>query len=299
MIANPPPWPHGARCAAAITFDVDMDTAAHYQYPSSAPSDISYLSWGRYEEVAVPRILDIFRRHSVRQTFFAPAWVIEQYPETIGQIVEAGHELGLHGYIHEEPRAFSRDDQRYWFERSLDVTARFLGRKPRGYRAPRYQVSDFSYDLLVENGINYDSTLMGDDVPYILRTSSGDVVELPSEYILDDWMHYAYAPNVGYRAQPRDPATAMAAYEAELEAARAYGGLWIAIWHPTLSARPSRADAMERLISRMLDSGEVWLTTLEEIAEHVTECKAAGTWTPRVQSLPFYSSPVTGLPVRP
>ncbi len=74
LIANAPPWPNGARCAAAVTFDVDSDSLLHIEHGDRAPELVATASWLRYDEIAVPRILDLYRRLELRQTFFYPAW---------------------------------------------------------------------------------------------------------------------------------------------------------------------------------------------------------------------------------
>ena len=108
MIQNPIPWPNGARCAAAITFDMDADSLLHIDHPKDSLTKISAMSMLRYgPEVGVPRILEGYRRYGLKQTFFIPAWCIEQYPKTVEAIVEDGHEIGFHGYIHEAPNSLS------------------------------------------------------------------------------------------------------------------------------------------------------------------------------------------------
>lgn len=112
MISNPVPWPDGARCAVAITFDMDADSLIHLEHPTDGHNRVSALSMLRYgPEVAVPRILETYRRFGIKQTFFVPAWCIEQYQETVEAMVEAGHEVAHHGYIHENPQGQDRQGE--------------------------------------------------------------------------------------------------------------------------------------------------------------------------------------------
>ena len=39
MIANPIPWPNGAKCAVAITFDMDADSLIHVARPDDSSSE--------------------------------------------------------------------------------------------------------------------------------------------------------------------------------------------------------------------------------------------------------------------
>jgi peptidoglycan-N-acetylglucosamine deacetylase len=63
--------------------------------------------------------------------------------------------------------------------RSIEVIERHTGRRPRGNRSPLYNLSIHTAELLAENGFIYDSSLMGDDVSYLLSTPKGELVELP------------------------------------------------------------------------------------------------------------------------
>ena len=75
---------------------------------------------GRYgPTVAVPRILDTYRRFGINQSFI-PGWCIETYPETVEAILKGGHEIGHHGYLHEDPMTVT--DQRVYFEKLLPPT---------------------------------------------------------------------------------------------------------------------------------------------------------------------------------
>jgi peptidoglycan/xylan/chitin deacetylase (PgdA/CDA1 family) len=294
MIRNPVPWPGGAKVACAITFDMDADSLIHIEHPRPSITRVSSISMLHYgPKVGVPRILESYRRFGLRQTFFIPAWCIEQYPETVDAIVKDGHEVGFHGYIHEAPNTLSKADEHYWMQRSIDVIQRHTGQRPRGNRSPLYNYSIHTTDLLVKEGFLYDSSLMGDDVPYILRTPKGEVVELPASWATDDWPPYVHSIDLGFQMQIMAPDRAMEVFMAEFEAMRsAGGGLWIGVWHPFVSGRLSRWLRIEKMIEYMLGTGEVWFARMEDIARHVQECRANGSWSPRVDDLPYYARPV-------
>lgn len=112
---------------------------------------------------------------------------METYPKAVETILEGGHEIGQHGYPHDNPVPQSRDEQAMWMDRCIDVIQRMTGQRPRGRRAPLYNFSNHSADLLVERGFRYDASLMGDDVPYVVEAKGGSFIELPSHWGLDDW----------------------------------------------------------------------------------------------------------------
>ena len=296
MIKNPVPWPGGARCAVAYTFDMDADSILHLAHHDSADTRVMALSLLRYgPEIAIPRIVEVYKRFAMRQTFFLPAWCMERYPAAVEEVLRDGHEVAHHGYLHEHPNEMNRDADREWLRRGSEVIERMTGQRPRGYRAPSYRFARHTLDLLVEEGFDYDASLMGDDIPYLLDNGRGTVVELPSHYALDDWPHFMTSRDFGYMVSMKSPATAIELYRAEFDAMWEYGGLWIAVWHPFLSGRLARWVEIVKLIEYMHEKGGVWFATLEEISAHVRTVVADGSWRPRSDTLPYYDAPIPEL----
>jgi peptidoglycan/xylan/chitin deacetylase (PgdA/CDA1 family) len=282
LLERRPSWPGGHRCAAAITFDVDVDSMLRLVHGARAPERAAALSWLCYDHVALPRLLRIFREREVRQTFFFPAWCMERYPDLVEAVAADGHEVGLHGYMHEVSWEQDAAGEEEILERGLAITERILGAPPAGWRAPLYGFSDRSAELLAARGFLYDASLMGDDVPYLLRTPAGDLVELPSEWANDDWTQYAHSPDLDYMMQVRAPGRASEVYTAELDAAYAHGGLWVSVWHPNVSGRLARVAQVIELLDDLVAREDVWLAPLSEIATHVRRCVEDGSYEPRV-----------------
>lgn len=293
MIDNPIPWPNGAKCAVCITFDMDADSFLHLAHPKDAHTRVSALSTLRYgPEVAVPRILETYRRFGLKQTFFVPAWCIEKYPNAVEAMVKDGHEIAHHGYIHEHPNELSREEERYWLRRSIEIIEKHSGERPRGFRAPLYNFSDNTLDLLLEESFVYDASLMGDDIPYMIKSKLGQLVELPSHWGLDDWPPYVHMSDIDYTMPIKAPEEAVKAFQAEFDAMWEYGGLWISVWHPFVSGRLARWREAERLIDYMNHKGDVWFARMDEVAIHVRQVIQEGTYAPRIDTMPFYSEPV-------
>jgi len=296
MIQNPIVWPNGARCAVAFTFDMDAESLVHVYFPDTAPNRVAMSSMLRYgPEVAVPRIAQVFERYGLRQTFFVPGWCVETYPRAVGLILDRGHEIAHHGYLHEKNNQLSRDEEAACLRRGIDAIVKASGGRPRGYRAPSWAFSKHTLDLLVEEGFEYDSSLMGDDVPFLISNGRKTMVELPSDISLDDWTQYVCLKDFGYMLPIASPARAMEVFRAEFDAAWKYGGLWIAVWHPFVSGRMARCDAMADLIEHMQGKGGVWFATLDEITRHVKTRVADGSWHPRTERLPYSERPIPGV----
>src|SRR5918911_1692776 len=96
-IENPIPWPGGARCAASVVFDVDLDSMLRLTYGARTPERVATLSWLQYEQVSVPRIVRLFEGLGIKQTFFFPGYCMDTYPSLVEQVLRNGHEVGLHG----------------------------------------------------------------------------------------------------------------------------------------------------------------------------------------------------------
>lgn len=300
MIRNPIPWPGGAKCAVSITFDMDADSLVHAAHPERAPDLVAATSMLRYgPEIGVPRILETWRRLEVTQTFFIPAWCAETHPRAVEAIAEAGHEIALHSYIHEMSHDKPREEEAYWLRRAGGSLTRVAGKAPRGWRAPMYSFSRHSADLLIDAGFAYDASLMGDDLPYILETERGRLVELPAHWGTDDYPQYAHTPELDYMVPVKAPRAGIENYQDEFEAQHAHGGMFVGVWHPFLTGRLSRWHHIEKMLLEWRERGDVWFAPMEEIAAHALACEQAGTFRPRVTTLPFYTEPVALLRPEP
>ena len=293
MILNPIPWPNGAKCAACVTFDMDADSLVHIAHPKDSHSRVSAISMLQYgPKVAIPRIVESYRQLGIKQTFFIPAWCIETYPDAVEAILNGGHEIAHHGFLHEHPRELTDDEEAHWLDRGIEVIVKATGKPPRGWRAPLYNFSHRSADLLAERGFSYDASLMGDDQPYLLESAKGRLVELPSHWGMDDWPQYVQSMDLDYMMPIRAPEQGLMPFVQELEAARAHGGLWVPVVHPFATGRLARWHAWHRFLKTAVARGDVWFAPMEDIAAHVQHLVATGGWTPRVDRLPYYAAPV-------
>ena len=295
MIENAPPWPNGARCAVAFSFDVDADSVVHASHGAAAIDMPHALAHMRYDPfVATPRLAALFAAHQVPITCFVPGWVADTYPAAVEAILRHGNELGHHGHFHEWPSKQSVEAERESLERGTEALMRHSGVRPRGYRAPYYGLSAATYDLLIELGFAYDSSLFADDIPILLDNGKGRLVEIPVPASVDDYNQYVSSRAFDYLMKVSAPAQALDVYRAEFDALWEFGGLWVSVWHPAVSGRPAQAVAIRSLIEHMQAKGDVWFATLGQITDHINGLVAAGAWQPRVERVPFYTKPVLG-----
>ncbi len=147
------------------------------------------MSWGQYgNRVGVPKILDLLKRESVPATFFVPAVAAMLYPDEQRRVVAEGHEIGLHGWIHELNSVLPEAVERDLHFRAADALTTITGIRPVGMRTPSWDFSPATLKIQRELGLVYDSSLMADNDPYELLEAGEPtgIVELPVEWIRDD-----------------------------------------------------------------------------------------------------------------
>jgi peptidoglycan/xylan/chitin deacetylase (PgdA/CDA1 family) len=240
--------------------------------------------------------MEMCKKFDIKQTFFVPGWCAEQYPEAIELMVENGHEVALHGYLHEYPNEMSEEEERFWTKKGADAIEKISGRRPVGYRAPWYKYSKHSTDILVDEGFLWDTSLMGDDIPYLIKgKKDSSLVQLPSRWQLDDWPQFVHNHDLDFMMPIASPQYAMDVYMAEFYAMWEHGGLWVNCFHPFCSGQVARLMMVAEMIGKMQAKGDVWIATGEEVALHFQKLVAEGKYTPRVDQLPFYSGRLTEL----
>lgn len=231
--------------ALAVTVDVDgeaglPDGGREYAHRLTSLSERAYgLLRG------LPRVLAVLDEFAARATFYVPGVTALRYPHEIAAILERGHELGHHGHTHRRPDTLGRGEQRAEIERGLEALSRF-GAAPLGYRAPGWELTPVTFALLGEYGFAWDSSLMGDDRPYVLPVGERTIVELPVHWGLDDAPYYAASPDGGGIAGVWARAVSLAAAEDR--------ALTLTL-HPEILGRPERVDVLRNALTIARDRG--------------------------------------------
>jgi peptidoglycan-N-acetylglucosamine deacetylase len=258
------------RINAVLSFDVDAESAilaAGRRYADHAMV-MTHQAFG--PRVGVPRILALLAEYGLPATFFVPGLTAERYPQTVADILEAGHEVAHHSWSHRSPVDLTAEEERADFERALGVLQR-LGAEVRGHRAAMWEASWETPALVAEHGLTYDSSLMDADTAYVLETDRGAIAELPPFWGLDDWEQYAFLPRPSIGENLRSPRQVADLWVHELDAMRRHGALFILTCHPFLSGRAGRIEALRTLIEAGLDRGDVEFSTAAAVAAATLE----------------------------
>jgi peptidoglycan/xylan/chitin deacetylase (PgdA/CDA1 family) len=218
----------------AITVDVDgeaglPDGGRGYEHRLSSRSERTYgLLRG------LPRLLAVLAEFGAPATFYVPGVTAQRHPDAVRELAARGHELGHHGHTHRRPDTLSPAGQRAEITEGVAALAE-LGERPRGYRAPGWELTPLTLELLGAHGFGYDSSLMDDDRPYRL----GGLVELPVHWSLDDAPHFAATA---------DPTALMHVWCDEVALAATEGRAITLTLHPEILGRPHRVDVLRRVL---------------------------------------------------
>jgi peptidoglycan/xylan/chitin deacetylase (PgdA/CDA1 family) len=265
----PDRWPGGARCAVALSFDSDHET----NELRDGGNSVARLSWGEFgARRGIPRIRQVLDRHEVKATFFVPAVAALLHPDEQRAVSQDGHEIGLHGWIHELNTTLDAAAERELMMRAADTLERVSGQRPVGMRTPSWDYSPATLSIAREMGLLYDSSLFSDDDPYeILQDGQPTgMVELPVEWIRDDAVYFMMN-RFGAQRPYTPPADVLDIFLREFEGAYAEGGMFLLTMHPHVTGYRSRIFILEQLLERIVAKDDCWIATHAQIAAYCAE----------------------------
>lgn len=263
---RPAAWKNGKRCAVAISFDSDHET----NELRDGGKSIGRLSWGEYgSRVGMPRLLELLGKHDVRASFYVPAVAGLLHDDEQRRVTGAGHEIGLHGWIHELNSVLAHEDERDLMLRSADALERITGVRPVGMRTPSWDFSPATLAIAEEMGLLYDSSLMADEDCYTLLNDGRDtgIVEVPVEWVRSDSTYFLMNRSSSLRPWIA-PADVFDIFRREFDAAWEAGGLFQVTLHPHVITPRSRIWILEELIRHAQARGDCWFATHAEVAAY-------------------------------
>ena len=266
---KPKRWKNNARVAVALSFDSDHETTT-LRWGDGSPGKLSQGEYG--SRAAMPRIRAVLRENNVSASFFVPAVVAKLHPDEQRNLVDEGHEVGIHGWIHEFNSTLPEADERELMLRAGDVLEEITGIRPVGMRTPSWDFSQSTLSICKEMGLLYDSSLMADDEPYELLEDGEPtgVIELPVEWIRDDAPYLMMDRATGLRPYT-SPNSVLEIFKSEFDGAFKEGGLFLLTLHPHISGHRSRIVILEELIDYIKSFPDVWFATHAEIAQFCKE----------------------------
>jgi peptidoglycan/xylan/chitin deacetylase (PgdA/CDA1 family) len=275
-------------------FGVDVDAVAGWLGSYGGEDSPDDISRGLFSgEVGSPRLVELFKKYNIKTTWFIPGHSAETFPNQMKAVADAGHEIGVHGYSHENPIAMTREQEEAILDKCLEVLTKLSGKRPTGYVAPWWEFSPVTNELLLERDIKYDHSLMHNDFhPYyvrvgdtwtkidyskhpdawmkpLVRGKETDLIEIPASWYLDDlppMMFIKKAPNSHGFVNPRHLEESWRDQFDWVYRENDYAVFTMTI-HPDVSGRPQVLLMLERLIEHIQKHDGTKFLTFDEIAD--------------------------------
>ena len=275
-------------------FGVDVDAVAGWLGSYGGEDSPDDISRGLFAgEVGSLRLLKLFERFGIKTTWFIPGHSIETFPEQMKAVAQAGHEIGIHGYSHENPISMTPEQEEAVLDKCIDLVTKLQGKRPTGYVAPWWEFSAVSNELLLKKGIKYDHSLMHHDFqPYYVRVGDSwtkidyskkpeswmkplvrgretDLIEIPGSWHLDDlppMMFIKKAPNSHGFVSPYAIEEMWRDQFDWVYREYDYAVFPITI-HPDVSGRPHVLMMLERLYHHIIRHPGVRFCTMNEMAD--------------------------------
>lgn len=275
-------------------FGIDIDAVAGWLGSYGGEDSPSDIQRGMFAgEVGTPRLLKLFDKYKIKTSWFIPGHSIETFPEQTKMIVDAGHEIGAHGYSHENPIAMTPKQEEDVLKKSVALIEEVAGKPPRGNVAPWWEMSSVTAELLLKYGFRYDhSQAYHDFLPFyarvgdtwtkidysreagewmkpLVRGQEIDLVEIGGNWYVDDlppMMFIKKSPNSHGFVNPRD-IEQMWRDEFDWVYREMEYGIFPFTIHPDVSGRPQVLLMLERIIDYINGHEGIRWMTMEEIAE--------------------------------
>ena len=234
-------------------------------------TNASMISRGEMDVTGTRRVLELMDRYDIKSTFLVPGHTALAYPDLIRHIVDQGHELAYHGWMHEDARDFDVAGQRLVIERGLEALNLVAGVRPRGHVAPAWNMSEHTIDLVEEFGFDFDGSRMSTDfMPVYVRKgdrwpSDGafqfgeltEVVGVPVAWPMDDVPIFEFVWGEISGLAPASAAEEMWTGEFDYAHANCPGGVFNLTVHPQVIGRGPRLEMLDRLLLRASEAGDV------------------------------------------
>ncbi|HWG89735.1 MAG TPA: polysaccharide deacetylase [Candidatus Thermoplasmatota archaeon] len=275
-------------------FGIDVDAVGGWLGSYGGADSPNDISRGLFAgEVGTPRLLKLFERYGLDTTWFIPGHSLETFPDQMQAVADAGHEIGLHGYSHENPIAMTPEQERDVLDYTLGLVSDLTGERPTGYVAPWWELSPHTTQILLDRGIKYDHSQMHNDFhPYYLRVGDAwtkidytkkasewmkplvrgeemDLIEIPASWYLDDlppMMFIKTSPNSHGFVSPRHLGEMWTDQFDWVYREYDYAVFPMTI-HPDVSGRPQVLLMLERIIEHIQGHDGVRFCTFNEIAD--------------------------------
>lgn len=220
--------------------------------------------------VGYPRLLDLLDTLGLCGTFFIEGWNALHHPRRVEELARRGHEVGLHGWVHEKWAALDklRAEQ---FLHDGTVALERIGLRPAGFRAPGGVRGEHTVPLLRELGFRYDSSSAS---PSSQRDASMQPSLLASGLAHVPWCEERVdsIQYLRHSVRPRTPAEMDSLWRAGIDRAARTGETVTLVMHAFVSAvNDARFAAVRNVLEYARSTPDLEIVTARVVAERVLE----------------------------
>jgi peptidoglycan-N-acetylglucosamine deacetylase len=275
---------------ATVCVTVDFDAICIWMAWGARGARI--LSRGEFgADVGAPRLLELFEQLSIPTTWFIPGHSAETYPRIPEHVVAAGHEVGHHGYLHEAFDTLSESEARDVIRKGSEVLERVTGRRPQGMRVPAGDFDGSLFEILIDEGFTYDSSIIGEYQPRWCRAKDelyddrppqfGEtlpLVELPLSFVMNDFCYFEfnYANPALVGLSSPDHVYSIWSSQFDYMYENEPGGVLNMTLHPQSVGWGLRVAMLERFLKHCLERPGVEFATCSTVADRFRAKEGAG-----------------------
>jgi peptidoglycan/xylan/chitin deacetylase (PgdA/CDA1 family) len=287
-------WPEGARLAVSFSLMFEGGGQPVSGAGGVIPDPIerglpdlptnAFFAYGPNE--GIPRILDLFDKHSIKLSSFMIGQAVEKAPDIAQEIVRRGHEAAAHGRTWQNSYQMSMDDERRFISNGVDSIVKVTGRQPIGWNAYWMRNSENTLDILQSLGFRYHIDEPSRDEPFIVVLKGGDFVTVPYTFHMNDIVSFPFENwnPASYEQALRDEFDQL--YDEGVSRRR----MMVVSLHDRISGHAGRVRALDRFLTYARSKPDVWFARKDEIADWVLRNR----WTTLVE---HRGDPrITGLP---
>lgn len=264
-------WPERKPASAMVSIELDGEYMWLLLDPTNArrPKTLSMGTYGLYR--GLDRMLESLKERGITATFFVPGIMAEKYPDDIKKVYDAGHEIALHGYMHENFAFLTPDEQRTAINKGIQALKKVTGEMPKGFRLPEGNMTPETLEIIKDAGFEYDSSMVDDDIPYMTEFGGtpSDMVEIPMRWEIQDFPYFAFnffPPMPLGECRIASYQEAMDNWLTELEGYRRFGCCYVIKFDPQTIGTPARISMFDQVLDEMIHQN-MWIATGREIAD--------------------------------
>lgn len=258
-------WPSGKQSATLLSVDVDAQVPFMWAHRDGLPDRVATLEIRNFgPRTGLYRLIDLFARYNVKASFYVPGLTAETNPEILPALVEAGHEIGLHGYFHEIVADVSDAEFTGALEASIELFVKQTGKSPVGFRSPAWEITPHMLREMKRVGLAYDSSLSGFDHPYEID----GITEIPVQWATDDAIFFKFEGGGRDKWPLQSGQAILHDWISEWRTLHRFSGLFTLTVHDWISGRAQRIALLEELLDNITSQKDAWVTTAAEIAAY-------------------------------